>query len=319
MLFTAQGSDTEFWHTRQVKISTCMSLADVHSLRNFLLEMYVEHQNLYCWEPRRWEGQVFHLNTNDFISNRQQLGSRVGILRNENGQILGFVTYEYQGSAMLQTRKGDTETQRLLLQWALRNLRHPDGWLEVWCEDSDEARAGILKEFGFQPTSEHQNKRRQNLLDRTFQVGDLPAGYGIRAFDGSETDSQKMADLLNQAFGRDFHSAEEFQNFATMSPSFNADLNIVITAPDGSFASHAGLTAHPEAGFVVVEPVCTHPNHQNLGLARAAITEGLQRAKRLGVETAYIEAWYSNPQSNRAYELAGFELYEAERIWRLEA
>lgn len=280
--------------------------------------MYEKHESLYCWEPRRWEGNVFHRDTNDFVQNRLELAKKVGVMRDSSGDIQGCVTFEYPGSAFIQAAHGDTAVQRQLVIWALENMRHPEGWIEIWCEDSDVERADLLKSFGFKPTSEHQNKRRQTLLDRTFDSGQLPLGYEIRSFDGSEADAQRMADLLNQSFGRDFHSAEEYLNFATMAPSFQSELQVVIVAPDLSFASHAGFTAHPDERFVVVEPVCTHPDHQNLGLARAAIAIGLQKSKRLGIETAYVEAWYSNPQSNRAYELAGFELYEADRIWRLD-
>jgi GNAT superfamily N-acetyltransferase len=281
--------------------------------------MYLSHQNLRCWEPRRWEGQVFHRSTADFLANRQKIAEKVGILQDEELGIRGFVTFEYEGSAMLQTQRGDVEADARLLDWALENMRHQDGWLEVWCEDSDKEREELLTSKGFRPTSEHQNKRRQSLLDRDFPTSNLPTGYTIRSFDGTRADADRMADLLNVAFGRTFHSGEEYMNFATMSPSFSAELQVVVVNENGDFVSHAGFTAHPEAGFLVVEPVCTHPDHQNLGLARAAISYGLQLGKRLGVETAYIEAWYSNPVSNRAYQLAGFELYEVERIWRLDA
>jgi hypothetical protein len=49
----------------------------------------------------------------------------------------------------------------------------------------------------------------------------------------------------------------------------------VAEASDGSFAAHVGLTLDEVNGHGIVEPVCTGPDHQRRGLARALILDGL--------------------------------------------
>lgn len=297
-----------------MKITTCNSLSDINDVRQFLLEMYRHHGYLYCWEPRRWEGNIFHRNHAELAQRRAELAQTVGILRDASGEILGVSIDEYPGGVFIQARREDLQTQRALIVWSLENSVAPDGKIEFWCHGDDSGRAEILREFGFKPTAERQNRRHQVIGE--VKEPELPEGYTLRGFDGSLEDAQRVADLLNISFGRDFHSAEEYFNFSQLAPSYRAELEIFVAAADGSFASHAGFTAHLDESFVVVEPVCTHPDHQNKGLARAAIAEGLRRSKALGIKDAYIEAWYSNPVSNRAYELAGFEMQSEDYIWK---
>ncbi|MEN9710328.1 MAG: hypothetical protein RL441_320, partial [Actinomycetota bacterium] len=54
------------------------------------------------------------------------------------------------------------------------------------------------------------------------------------------------------------------------------------------------------------------------GLARVAMTEGLNRCRAIGIRDAFIEAWYSNPVSNHVYQQMGFVTPVSEYIWRRE-
>lgn len=301
-------------------LSLCLSLADCLALNDFLRESVGELGSLHTWEPRRWEGLLFHRDHNDLLAARARVAREVAIARRD-GRVVGAVTPEYPGGVFIQSRPDDPQTTELLLDWAMDQLRQPNeaggSWLEVWCHDYDEARAGLLRERGFAPTSEHQLTRRRDLA---LPVGEhaVALGYTVRGLESDE-DHQRMAELLNAAFGRDFHSAEEYGNFAALAPSYRADLQLVAVAPDGAFAAHAGFTAHSVESFAVVEPVCTHPEHQGRGLAQAVMAAGLRQLTREGIRTAYIGAWYSNPVSNHVYERMGFTSPVADRIWRLDS
>lgn len=301
-------------------LKTCQSLADIMAVREYLLDSYSEIGHLYNWEPRRWEGNLFHRNNSDMLKRREAISREVAILLSGEGEIKGVVIAEYDGGVFLQTSPGDIPTQEVLIDWAIENLSQKSEnklWLEVWCNENDEIRQKILEDKGFKPTSEHQIKRTQTLSSLK-SLPQIPDGYVVRNVDRNDEDYEKMAKLLNAAFNRDFHSAEEYRNFATLAPSYRSELEIVVQAPNGEFAAHAGFTAHNKESFVVVEPVCTHPDHQNLGLARIAIAEGLNRCLNMGIKTAFIEAWYSNPVSNHVYQQMGFAKPVNQYIWRKE-
>lgn len=301
-------------------MQTCVSMADVMAIRQFLLDSYRIHGYLYNWEPRRWEGLVFHRNDADRLATRTRIAQTVAIVRDDDGAISGVAIDEYPGGYFLQTRQADIATQSELVEWAIQNhmvTSDSGSWLEIWCAENDRELQELLSHRGFVCTNQHQIRRHQILDPARQEIPTLPPGYSVRGIE-TDDDSERMAALLNAAFGRDFHSAQEYLNFLTLAPSSRRELEIVIEAPDGSFAAHAGFTAHAEESFVVVEPVCTHPEHQNLGLARAAMTEGLNRCRSLGIRDAFIEAWYSNPVSNHVYQSMGFGNPMSEYIWRLE-
>jgi ribosomal protein S18 acetylase RimI-like enzyme len=143
----------------------------------------------------------------------------------------------------------------------------------------------------------------------------MPTGYTVRSARRHPDDWRGQAALLNAAFKRTVHNAEEYRNFQC-APIYRPDLDLVIEAPDGTLAATAGFTAHERESFAVVEPVCTHPDHQGLGLARAAIGEGLRRIQALGIQVAYVGAWHSNAAANHTYEKMGFIRFARNRLWR---
>jgi len=303
-----------------MRIKTCQSLADIMDIRQFLLDSNDKLPRLYNWEPRRWEGKIFHRNNAEMLQTRQSISKEVAILLSDDSSIRAVVIPEYDGGAFLQADPADEIAQEILIDWAIENLaQESDGkkWIEIWCNEIDLSRQKLLTSRGFKPTSERQNQRHQ-ILATPKELLPLPDGYTLRNVEATDEDFEKMANLLNAAFNRTFHSAEEYRNFATLAPSYNSELEILVVAPNGEFAAHAGFTAHKKESFVVVEPVCTHPDHQNLGLARIAIAEGLNRCLQMGIKDAYIEAWYSNPVSNHVYEQMGFTKPIGQYIWRKE-
>jgi GNAT superfamily N-acetyltransferase len=303
-----------------IELRLCVTLADCMELNDFLRMSAGTYPALYTWDPRRWEGLLFHRNNDELVATRAQV-ARDTVIARRDGQIVGALTCEYEGGVFLQCAPSDMEVQKALIDFAVANLRqkNEDGsaWLEIWCRDGDDSRASYLEALSFVPRADHQfvRTRRDSLAD----VHALPDGYTVRGFNtDDDVEFQRMADLLNAAFDRDFHSAEEFRNFSVLAPSFEADLQVVVVAPDGSFAATAGFTIFRDYSYGEMEPVCTHPGHQNLGLARVAIAEGLNRCVAAGIETLYVGAWYSNPVSNHVYGSMGFGNPVADRIWRRE-
>ncbi len=71
-------------------------------------------------------------------------------------------------------------------------------------------------------------------------------------------------------------------------PHFRKDLTIVTEAPNGDFASFAGLWFEPVNGFGYVEPVATDPDYRRMGLGTAAVLEGIRRCGELGATVAYV-------------------------------
>ena len=127
---------------------------------------------------------------------------------------------------------------------------------------------------------------------RTKQPGDLE-------------DCWRIARLLNAAFNRTIHNAEEYQNFARRAPCFRVDLDLVAVAPDGSFAAYVGIPYDEANRWGIFEPVCTHPDHQRKGLGRALMSEGLLRLWQLGATDASVDTG-DMVAANAFYTAMGF-------------
>jgi ribosomal protein S18 acetylase RimI-like enzyme len=65
------------------------------------------------------------------------------------------------------------------------------------------------------------------------------------------------------------------------------------------------LTFEPTNRSGVFEPVCTHPDHQRRGLARALMLEGMRRLRDLGTLTACVDTGDMEP-ANALYRVCGF-------------
>ena len=142
-------------------------------------------------------------------------------------------------------------------------------------------------------------------------------GYRMRTTDPAtiHRDAPRMAGLLNAAFGRTTHTAAEYERFATGSPSFRHDLNLIAQADDGAFAAHVGVTFDEVNRHGIIEPVCTHPDHGRRGLARALILEGLRRLRELGAVTASVDTGDMEP-ANALYRAIGFTESYRGHTWR---
>jgi GNAT superfamily N-acetyltransferase len=299
-----------------LNLTTCNENSDVAEIHAFLVKLFNLGAQPFAWNPRRWEGFVYHRDNKDLEDNLKALKQKVAIVRDVSG-IRGVVIPEYLGSAMIQTIPEDYETQKLLLEWSMENLRHPSGWLEVWCRESNLVGKNLLKEAGLQPAEFHMKNMVMEMNHAPISKSAL-SPYRIRSIFENRDDYLRMAELLNNAFDRTIHSAEEFTNFVELSPSFRHELHIVAEFEENSFAAHAGITAYLETGKAVIEPVCVTPAHRKLGLASIVINEGLKRAFELGVHLVFVDVGHKNFEAEKTYQNVGFRLFDEDRIWRIQ-
>ncbi len=89
---------------------------------------------------------------------------------------------------------------------------------------------------------------------------------------------------------------------------------MIAVAPDGTVASHTGVTIDASTSLAIVEPVCTHPDHRRLGLATACMATGLIAAAERGATRATVGTGHDNA-SNHVYLELGFDEVEVVEAW----
>jgi GNAT superfamily N-acetyltransferase len=182
--------------------------------------------------------------------------------------------------------------------------------------DYDAHRQRLLAQRGWEKTPYWGVTRHMRVQYWPLAEPILHEGYTLRTTQPDDpADCRQIAALLNAAFGRTFHTAEEYQTFTRLAPCFRPDLDLVAVAPDGAFAAYVGIPFDEANRRGIFEPVCTHPDHRRKGLAQALMHGGLLRLRALGavdvtVDTGDMEA------ANALYTSIGFaEAYKG-YSWR---
>jgi predicted N-acetyltransferase YhbS len=121
---------------------------------------------------------------------------------------------------------------------------------------------------------------------------------------------------------RAFHPDEPDENYKgwewyfniQRDPLYRRDLDLVVVAPNGEMASFTTIWWDEVTKTGAFEPVGTAPEHQRKGLARALMTEGLNRLKQLGAAMAYVSSY--GMAAHATYESVGFAKYDRSELWK---
>lgn len=269
------------------------------------------------WDVRRLDGKRFY--EADPAANR--LAARpVQLWETGAGDLVGYVLPEGRDDAHIQIHPDYRHLEPAMVAWAEENLAAPadDGGhaLEIYTYDYDALRQRILTERGYTKMEYGGMIRHLRIGRQPLPPPEIAAGYTLRTTDPDDlADCQRIADLLNAAFGRTFHTALEYQNFTRRAPCFHRELDLVMVAPDGGFAAYIGVPYDEPNRYGIFEPVCTHPDHQRKGLALALMAEGLLRLRALGAVDVTVDTG-DMVAANAFYTAMGFtEAYKG-YSWR---
>jgi len=269
------------------------------------------------WDVRRLDGRYFyHAETVvNWLFRRP-----IGLWERDNGDLVGFVLSEARDDAHLQVHPDYRHLEAEMIGWALENLTAPaeDGrqHLEIYVYEYDALRQRLLSEAGFQKTTGWGMIRHMRLGVQLLAPPRIAAGYTLRTTHPEDrADCRRIADLLNAAFGRTFHNADEYRNFTRHAPCFRPELDLVAEAPGGTFAAYVGIPYDEVNRLGIFEPVCTHPDHRRKGLAGSLMREGLLRLRSMGAHDVTVDTGDMEP-ANRLYDSLGFTEAYRGYVWR---
>ncbi len=306
-------NDKDFWHIRSLAIET-----------------YPINGPGWNWDLRRWDGSRFYKphpeeprpEWQKTIRLWEEVGTDDATAQNRESRLVGVTNGDGEGLFYLQLRPDYRwMIEEDMIAWAEENLSAPGPEAgqrqintEVW--EYDAPRQRLLEKRGYVRTPYYGVLRLMRLGNQPIPEAWIADGYTMREVHAKDPrDCQRIADLLNAAFNRDFHNAEEFQQFARCAPCYREDLHLVAVAPDGSFAAHVAAIYDEENRRGLYEPVCTHPAHRRKSLAQSLMFAGLKRLKASGAITVTVETGDMAP-ANALYDTIGFgEVYKS-FLWR---
>jgi mycothiol synthase len=184
---------------------------------------------------------------------------------------------------------------------AARPWRPGDG-LETWGVDGWRE-AEYLVSRRFVPTTVELTQFHQTL-DRPLPAPDLPPGYSLRPMAGP-VDIPARVEVHRAAFAPSRMTAAKYELLVSLD-DYAWDRDLVVVAPDGSFAAFTMCWLDGAASVGEFEPVGTHPSHHRRGLGRAANLAALARLRELGAREVVVASFRANAASEALYRSVGF-------------
>lgn len=189
----------------------------------------------------------------------------------------------------------------------------PDA-LQTWTLDGDTTLESMLRERAFAPAAEPTYTHWYRRLDvGTIEAPVVPPGYTVRGVRFPD-DLERRVEVHRAAFAPSRMTVEKYGRLPGMR-HWAPERDIVVEAPDGSFASFTNAWLDHVAGIGELEPVGTHPDHRRLGLAKAAILAALAVLRDDGARDCLVLSQRTNVASEALYASAGFEAVSAHRQW----
>ena len=314
---SARDAHPSAWHapvviTLDVESRGLRGLDDFWPVRDFLASLYPITPAGTVWDVRRWDGSIWHSDPPGLAPERAERsrlwvtpgGRVVAAAMNEGGRQIHPHVHPAFGNLLAE-----------VIAWsegAATTAGDDRVLLHVWSHD--EATRRVAVERGYLESDGCEVLRSLRLRRAVaLPAPAVPDGYAVRTT-GSETDHQAIADLLNAAFGRTFHTAVDLANFASRAPSFRRDLDLVAEAPDRTLAAYAAVCWDSCNRRAIFEPVCTHPAHRQRGLAKALMLEGMWRARDRGARVIDVGTGDMDPANVLYASLPFGEVYRG-RYW----
>ncbi len=233
--------------------------------------------------------------------------------RDADGQVVGLAAWQLYWAALdffIRSGPAEREVERALFAWADERFRerdsargHPLPYAAEY-RDGDLVRREIIRAHGFTMDERPCYVILERPLEELPAVPALHEGFTLRLLRG-EAETEAYAALHRAAFESVSMTAAWRARTLRM-PQYRADLDVVISAPDGALAAFCVGWLAPSQRTAQIEPFGVHPDYRGLGLGRIALLEILHRFKLHGAERATVETNVERTPARHAYESVGF-------------
>jgi mycothiol synthase len=174
--------------------------------------------------------------------------------------------------------------------------------LELWAADGW-PEAAYLTGHGWTPGEVVLTQYHQ-ALDVELDPPRVPDGYRLSAVRGVE-DIPARVEVHRAAFAPSKLSLEKYE-ILVRQDHYRFAHDLVVEAPDGSFAAFTMCWVDPVGSIGEFEPVGVHPDHQRRGLGKVVMRAGLRLMRAAGLRDAIVFSLRSNAASEALYRAAGF-------------
>ncbi len=117
---------------------------------------------------------------------------------------------------------------------------------------------------------------------------ELPDGFVVESLrEAPEGTLPGIAKCIQLAFDSPRDQEPPLRSIAT-NPMYRPELSVFARSPEGVVAAYCRGTVDPESGVCGIDPICTHPDYQKLGLGKAVVRATFAAQRALGGRFVYI-------------------------------
>lgn len=295
---------------------------DYWRIRGFLREVsLLNNRHDYSWSLLRWDYWVWHVNMNIFHFKLEE----AVYLWEADGEIAAMLNLDGDGEAFFQIHpafRAEVPLAEMLdVAEAKLSKKNENGKAELiaWVNAGDGVTKTLFTQRGYARSKWKAEHMRSRSMSKPTPDCPPRSGYTVRAL-GDESELPARSWLSWKAFHPDepdekYQGWEWYKNIQRV-PLYRRDLDIVAVAADGELAAFCTVWFDDVTRTAVFEPVGTHPNHQQRGLGKAVMAEGLRRAQRLGADLATVSSY--SQAAHALYESMGFREVDLLEPWSRE-
>ncbi len=168
--------------------------------------------------------------------------------------------------------------------------------------DEDAPRVAFLEANGYRATQHFMPDYRRDLHA---PIPSSRLGNDMQLRHVTDADLEERVAVHRASWLRSTWSMEAYLKIRA-SDVYDSELDIVLEANDGTFATYCICWADPIAGVGSYEPVGTRPEWRGKGVGREIICEGFRRLKAKGMDFARVGTAGFNAPAQALYEACGF-------------
>lgn len=308
----------------QLRMRRFQNDQDYWNMRDFIRRVFMLNKRReFSWHIARFD--YWWARRHEFLP-ETRMEDVVFIWETPSGEIAAVLHPEHKGIVFQQVHPGfrtdELEREMMVTAEAHLGATKADGKRKVYlvADQNDLMRREILQARGYKwlehpKAQEHQRRR---YLNEPIQPVTLSAGYSVRSLREDEIPARGLAAWKTT---REDEPENDFWGWKWLlgvyrAPLYRRDLDIVAITPNGEVASFCTLWFDDVTRSGFFEPVGTVMAHQRKGLAKAVMTEALERIQAMGATMAFVSSY--TPPAHALYASLGFLDYDLSEPWEKE-
>jgi len=280
-------------------------LADFALVSGFLTANFLPGNKDGNWLQPAWEYMHCHPALDESSLHK------IGIWETGN-DVVGVAHYESAlGEAFFQFHPSHCHLKPAMLDYAEVHLcgqtAEAQKHLRAYVNDFDQELETLVRSRGYELAEEYARPVSRLVIPESVPRIQLPEGFRIKSL-AEDNDLAKIHRVLWRGFDHPGEPPEdgiEDRRKMQSGPNFRRDLAIVVEEPSGQFVTFCGMWYETVNRIAYVEPLATDPDFRQMGLAKAAVWEGIRRCAAMGATMVFVgsdQKFYKALGFTKAYD-----------------